>query len=394
MADRRKRVLFHVQSMVGIGHIRRAAAICTGLDAAGIEVHVAFGGIWREDADFGGARFHQLPPVRAADLSFKTYLDADGREIDDAWRDHRRQALQDLFDRVAPDLVLLEMFPFGRRVMRFELLPLLDHAKTLPQPPGIFCSVRDILVEQTKASRVPQMRDIANRYLDCILVHGDPALIPFDATFPETAALTPALVYTGYATPTVRDDGPTDREIGRGEVIVSCGGGATGGPMLRAAIAARPMTRLADRPWRLMAGPHLPAAEIAAVTDAADAVADGGIRFGANSDRFADMLRNCLLSVSHAGYNTTLDLLATRCRSVVVPVEGADRLETEQPLRARLLAERGVWQVVPEDALTPENLAVAIDQALDAPPPPDLPLGLDGVANTVREIDRWLAARP
>ena len=37
-------VLFHVQHLLGIGHLRRAGAIARGLVAAGLDVTVASGG--------------------------------------------------------------------------------------------------------------------------------------------------------------------------------------------------------------------------------------------------------------------------------------------------------------------------------------------------------------
>ena len=57
----------------------------------------------------------------------------------------------------------------------------------------------------------------------------------------------------------------------------------------------------------------------------------------------ARISRGAALSVSQAGYNTVLELVAHRVRAVVVPYEGSG---DEQPLRARLLAERGSPRVV------------------------------------------------
>ena len=50
-----------------------------------------------------------------------------------------------------------------------------------------------------------------------------------------------------------------------GEVLVSAGGGAVGGALLRAALGARRLGYLADASWRLLAGPNLPAEEFAAL---------------------------------------------------------------------------------------------------------------------------------
>ncbi len=60
------RVFFHVQHLLGIGHIRRAAVLARTLAASGFDVLLVSGGAPLK-LDLGGARFHQLPPVRARD---------------------------------------------------------------------------------------------------------------------------------------------------------------------------------------------------------------------------------------------------------------------------------------------------------------------------------------
>ena len=60
------RVFFHVQHLLGIGHIRRAAVLARTLAASGFDVLLVSGGAPLK-LDLGRARFHQLPPVRARD---------------------------------------------------------------------------------------------------------------------------------------------------------------------------------------------------------------------------------------------------------------------------------------------------------------------------------------
>ena len=74
------------------------------------------------------------------------------------------------------------------------------------------------------------------------------------------------------------------------------------------------------------------------------------------------MLRRCRVSVSQAGYNSILDILAAHVAAVVVPF--ASERETEQSLRAEALAARGVLELVRESELSPERLAGAIDRAI------------------------------
>ncbi|TWA69120.1 putative glycosyltransferase [Azospirillum brasilense] len=379
------RVLFHVQHLLGIGHDRRAALITRGLAEAGVAVTVLRGGHPVPGIDYGpAAEIVQLPPARAADSSFKTLLDAHDRPIDDAWRARRRAMVLETHDRVRPDALLVESFPFGRRAFRFELLPLLEAAKAGGAVTA--ASVRDILVTKAKPERLEETVSTVERLFDHVLVHGDPELIPFTATFPAAARIADRIRYTGYVA--APQGGVATGADGTGEVVVSVGGGAVGLPLLRAALAVRASTPAGlDAPWRLLAGPDVPEAEFRAL--AADAP-PGTIVERARPD-FPALLRRCRLSISQAGYNTVLDVLQAGCRAVVVPFAAGS--ETEQATRARLLEERGRLAVVDEATLTPDTLAAGVAKALALPPPPAIPLRLDGAAATARLLRDAVAYR-
>lgn len=378
-------VLFHVQHLLGIGHDRRAALIARGLADAGAAVTVLRGGHPVPGIDYGpAAEIVQLPPARAADGTFKTLLDEHGRPIDDEWRARRRAAVTAAFERVRPDALLVESFPFGRRAFRFELLPLLEAAKAAGAVTA--CSVRDILVTKDKPERLEETVSVVERLFDHVLVHGDPALIPFEATFPAAARIADRIRYTGYVAAPQGGDGAT--ADGAGEVIVSVGGGAVGLPLLRAALAVRASTPAGlDAPWRLLAGPDVPEEAFRAL--AAEAP-PGTVVERARPD-FPALLRRCRLSVSQAGYNTVLDVLQAGCRAVLVPFAVGG--ETEQATRARLLEQRGRLAVVEEATLTPQTLAEGVARALALPPPPAVPLRLDGAAVTARRLRDAVADR-
>ncbi|MGO7902905.1 hypothetical protein ACC719_36580, partial [Rhizobium ruizarguesonis] len=55
---------------------------------------------------------------------FSGLADADGRPAGEDFLHARRQQLLDAFHAARPNVVIIEAFPFGRRHMRFELLPL------------------------------------------------------------------------------------------------------------------------------------------------------------------------------------------------------------------------------------------------------------------------------
>lgn len=368
------KILFHVQHLLGIGHDRRAALVARALAAAGGAVTLVRGGHPVPGVDYGPAAVIQLPPVRAADGSFKVLLDETGAPIDDAWRDRRRAAALNALVSVAPDVLLVESFPFARRAFRFELIPLLQAARARGVRTAV--SVRDILVTKPDPARLDEVVDTVTRFVDRVLVHGDPDLIPFGATFPAADRIADRIIYTGYVAappPAVADGGD-----GRGEVVVSVGGGAVGVPLLRAALGARALSTARDGVWRLLAGPDVPDSAFAALV----AEAPPGVVVERARRDFPALLARCRLSVSQAGYNTVMDLLQAGCRSVVVPF--ATGGETEQATRARLLAERGRLTVVDEATLSPATLAAGIDAALAAPEPASLPMTLGGAERTAQ----------
>ena len=373
-------VFFHVQHLLGIGHLRRAALIARAMTAEGLSLCFVSGGAPVGEFDLGGAKLIQLPPAVAADVQFSAVLDEDGRPIDEAWRARRRALLLCAFEATRPDLLLIETFPFGRRQFAFELLPLLDAAKRRGIRRAV--SLRDILVTKNDPVRLAEIVALIREHFDRVLVHGDPRLVRLEATFPAAAEIADRLAYTGYvaeahAPPAVAGESK--------EVVVSAGGGAVGRPLLEAALAARPRTSLAAAPWRLITGPNLPEADFAALRAAApESVAIERFRID-----FPALLARSRLSISQAGYNTVMDILATGARALVVPFAEAD--ESEQTLRARLLAERGLLSLV-EPSAGPCSLAAAIETALGRPRPQPSEIDLDGAVNTARLLSEMVQA--
>ena len=357
------KVFFYVQHLLGIGHLRRAAAIAHALRQSGIEVTLASGG-----APVEGIAVLQLPPA-ASDASFKL-LDERGEPVDEAWKERRRARLLEAYRASKPDALVVELFPFGRRQMRFELLPLLEEASARLA----VCSVRDIL--QPKPEREEEALEQFERYFDRLLVHGDPRVAPFERSFSRAARLAQRLHYTGY----VVEEAPAAADTGAGEVLVSAGGGAVGRRLVETAIRARPLTGQRGRTWRILAGVN--------AKDVETLQSDGVIVERSRAD-FTRRLRNCVLSVSQAGYNTVAETLQAGARSVLVPFAGGGELE--QTLRARLFAERGLVKVVEEAALSAQTLAAAIDRAAAAPRPPPGAVDLGGAQRSALLIREWLA---
>jgi predicted glycosyltransferase len=375
------RVLFHVQYLLGIGHLQRSLRIGEALADAGIAVTLAQGGPPLPEITHGrGVDITQLPPIRSRDASF-ALVDEAGEPVTDALRAERRAALLAAFDAARPDALVIEGFPFARRAFRSELDPLIAAARSAGA--RVICSVRDIPTVRPDPARLAAIVARVRDDFDAVLVHGDPDFIPFDAAFPEAPKIADRLYYTGYvanaAPPAVAGD------MQEGDVLISVGGGGAGGrALMQAAIEARRRGCLANRPWRLLAGTGLPEVELGQIRRGAPA----GIiieRFRAD---FASLLQSCHISVSQAGYNTVLDILAAKVRAVLVPF-AAER-ETEQLIRAEHLAARGAAVLLRESELNAASLAGAIERAASSQPSA-IALDTDGARRSATLVAGLLA---
>ncbi len=385
-----RRVLLYVQHLLGIGHLKRSATLADAMTRAGLEVTFVSGGFEVPGLVVNASHIVQLPPAGAADLSFKVILDASGNPVDAQWKEQRTALLLEAWRVADPHVLLIELFPFGRRQMRFELVPLLDAASQAARRPVIVCSVRDILGGgQKDPARQDQMLELFERYFDQLLVHGDPSLIPFDETFRHVAQLGNRLHYTGY----VVDRQPpalTAELVGKDEVIVSVGGGAVGLQLLQTAVRARALSVLSQHRWRLLAGNQINDADLQLLSVLAHTLGGPGIVVERNRPDFAQLLANCRLSVSQGGYNTVMETLQAHAPAVIVPFAGGS--ETEQTLRARLLAQRGWIDVVQESALNPRSLAQAINRASQRVRLTGNVSQLDGAENSAAMVADWAQA--
>jgi predicted glycosyltransferase len=359
------RILFHVQYLLGIGHLQRSLRIAEALVEAGLAMTLVQGGPpVPEVARARGIDIVQLPPIRARDATF-ALVDAAGAAVGDELRAARRTALLDAFAAVRPAAVVVEGFPFARRAFRFELDPLIAAARAAATP--MICSVRDIPTVRDDPARLAEIVARVRDDFAAVLVHGDADFIPFAAAFPAAPKIADRLHYTGYVTAeshSAREGGEGREEGGQGGVLVSVGGGATGRILLEAALAARRAGCLADRYWHILAGATLDDTELVQIRR----TLPDGVAVERFRRDFAELLRRCHVSVSQAGYNTVLDILSARVRAVLVPF-AAER-ETEQLIRAEHLARRGAAIVLRETDLAPAALAAAIERAAATEPAP------------------------
>ncbi|MCE8533016.1 glycosyltransferase [Ruegeria pomeroyi] len=378
------RVMIVVTHLLGTGHLSRALTLGRAFATTGHQVRLVSGGMPAPQLDPAGLDLVQLPALRSDGVDFARLLTETGAEADAEFHNVRQAALLETLTAFAPDVLITELYPFGRRSLKAEFRALLEAARALPRPPLVLSSIRDILAPPSKPAKAEETDRLIAEAYDAVLVHSDPSVTQLDASWPVSAALAGKLRYTGYVAPPPAAPHP-DR-TGAGEILVSAGGGAVGGPLFRVALEAA--RRMPDQRWRLLVGGTQTGAEVAALQAQAG---DAPITVEPARPDFRAMLSHAAASVSMCGYNTALDLLQAGAPAVLIPFDAGK--EVEQGLRAQALTALPGFATVTSAELTPETLVRALRQVMTDPRRETSALRFDGAAEAVRIVEKMEAAR-
>ncbi|MGR3615513.1 MAG: glycosyltransferase family protein [Paracoccaceae bacterium] len=366
------KVLIAVTHLLGTGHLSRALTLARAFAASGHKATIVSGGFPAHQLRSDGVDLIQLPPLRSDGVNFTRLLTDNGSIADDVFLTTRTKALIGHLRNLQPDVLITELYPFGRRVLSSEFLALLDAAHNLPKRPVVLASIRDILAPPSKPSKAARADEVIAAYYDAVLVHSDPKVTKLETSWPVSAALEEKLRYTGFVAPSPPP--PHPENAGSGEIIVSAGGGSVGTAIFETAAKAAhlmPMHR-----WRILVGGADTEESVAKLRS----LNTPALIEPARPD-FRQMLGNATASVSMCGYNTVMDLLQTGTPAVLVPFDAGG--EVEQGLRANSLRDQPGIEVLRSADLTPETLHAHVEKLLTAPQRDTISLNFDGAEQTV-----------
>ena len=374
------KLLIVVTHLLGSGHLSRALTLGRAFAAAGHQVSVASGGMPVAQLDHTGIELIQLPPLRSDGVDFTRLLDEDGQVATLSYSEARQTLLGKTLSRLHPDVLVTELFPFGRRSLKNEFQTLLQQAKDIGTP-LIMGSIRDILAPPSKPAKAEFADKMIAQFYHGVLVHSDPVLTPLSLSWPVSAELERNLHYTGFVAPA--PPAPHPENGGQDEVIVSAGGGDVGARLFDIAIKAAKQDPA--RVWRILVGGANARNKITQLATTAPA----NVRIEAARPDFRQMLNHANVSVSMCGYNTALDILQTGVSAVFVPFDAGG--EVEQSLRANALSKRPNIAVLKDADLSVETLILAIQeiQNLDSANKPTA--RFDGATKTVNIIETMLS---
>lgn len=379
------KVAYYCQHVLGIGHFHRSLEICREL-AEHDEVTMITGGAPVE-VDEKGISFFQLPAL-VMDAEFKNLAPHDhGKSLSEV-KEMRARTLIHFFATYQPEVFLVELYPFGRKAFRFELDPVLEGIRNKNLCNCLtLCSVRDILVERHDKDKFEKrIISTLNSLFDGVLIHGDRDFVPLDTTFSRVDDINIPLAYTGYVNPqihlperlSVRKTLGIDSETR--QIVASIGGGGVGVELLYSLVNSMEFIKDTNVKLQIFTGPYTAQQDL----EHLQSMANSSITVDSFSPNFEGWLRAADLSVSMAGYNTTMNTLAAGVPALFYPFSQ----NQEQRLRISKLAKLAPLKILEREDLLPQHLASFILSQLQQKRYTS-PVKLDGAVQTAAHVRLW-----
>ena len=290
----------------------------------------------------------------------------------------RKDILVETCKKFNPDILVIELFPFGRRRFSFELIPLLETAQAMGTK--IVSSVRDIVVtKQNQQRHEEKVCRLMNKYFDLLLIHGDPNFVKLNLSFSRISDLSCPVHYTGYVVqPLPESNNDNSPKIQQPSILVSVGGGRFGHDLLECIAKTAPLLKgKIPHHIRVFTGafsPHEVLAKLQAMTENQDNI---------TVDRYTPHLLHYMqqadLSIGMAGYNTTMNILTTGVKAMMMAFQGNN--DKEQETRLKKLDDMGRVKMIHQQDLQPAKMAQQIIDYLEQKPT-QLDIDLNGVNNT------------
>ncbi|GAB4207411.1 MAG: glycosyltransferase [Coleofasciculaceae cyanobacterium] len=359
-----KKILFYCQYLSGMGHLVRSTEIVRNL-VKDFQVYFITGG--------PPIQGFEIPPsVEVINLPALWLEDGEFRVEDrfnsvDEVKEIRKNQLIAECDRIQPDCIITEFFPFGRHKLLFELIPLLDHVRSTQPSTQIVCSLRDVIKQNFFPLEEELICQLANQYFDLILFHSDPIFQRFETTFPRYKDIQCDVQYTGFVAQS--PSSPEKANVASESepmILVSVGGGRIGYELLEAAINSSWLLEMEiPHKIQIFTGPFLPESEFLSLQQAA--LNRGNVKLDRYASDLLSYMEKAALSISLTGYNTTMNILRTGVRAIVVPL-GHDNQDREQLVRTSKLEQLGIVEVIRPNDLNHIHLTQKIMTCLKKKP--------------------------
>ncbi len=379
------KIAYYCQHVLGIGHFHRSLAICQEL-AKDHHITLITGGpnveVTRSDINI-----FKLPGLQM-DHDFKHLRPTDSNNTLNEVKGKRILLLENFLMKYKPEIFMVELYPFGRKAFRFELDPVLSKIQKGVIPSCLsICSLRDILVErQDKVKFEQRIVTTFNQLFDGLLIHADQSVTQIDTTFSRTKDLRHPIHYTGFITPKPSEAGRANirKSLGLTSrhrlVVASIGGGNVGSELLLATAKTFQLLNNDTFFLQIFTGPYLDPDLYAQLLQ----MKEPHLQIERFTDNFVEWLAAADLSISMAGYNTTMNLLASGTPALIYPFSQ----NHEQHLRIENINSNGQFQILDRKDLKPSRLMSFMERHAENNRFTS-PVDLDGATNTSNTITLW-----
>jgi predicted glycosyltransferase len=371
--------MIYCQHLLGMGHLVRSLEVAGALARDWDVTFVTGGDVPRSLPLPEKVEMVRLPAVESGgDFKILSTEEVKAR---------RQETLLACYECAAPDVLMIELFPFGRKQFAFELMPLLKVARK--NCTRVACSLRDILVRRPdQAEYEARVCEITREYFDLVLVHSDPQFQRLEDSFSRVGDLGCPVVYTGYVHRGSSCGAEAPRRLKPApKIVCSIGAGMceSGHHLVEAVIGAAGL--LPNEQFEIFTGPFMPDADYARL--AAKAAEFANVTLSRFTSDLPGKMTRADLSISMGGYNTVMDVLAANVRALVYPEVGNG--DNEQRVRAEKLAGMGAIEILETSDLRPDSLAPRIREALRKPAS-RISLDMNGAEGTRQMIHAHLVA--
>ncbi len=386
------RILMYSQDGFGLGHMRRTTSIANQIASVRPDASILTMADSRLGQYFESSQNHdylKLPSIlkvgpgnwRAVSLPLPF---ADVHAM-------RSQLIRSTVLTYRPHVLLVDHMPHGAMG---ELLPTLEAIRQSGLGTRIVLGLRDILDSPeivSKRWRAEGAYEAIERYYDMVLVYGSREVFDMAEQYDFSPAMRERMFYTGYVcTP------QAPRYTGRARakyvpssdketklIVAMAGGGADAYPTMRALLEALPAIQARQRvALALVTGPFMPKE----LRHDLEARAKGlPARVSMEVSDTISYIEAADLVVAMCGYNTTMEILRSGRRALIIPRIGPS---AEQRMRARLFAEQGWVETLAPDNLAPDLVAGAVVDALRRGPrmSPATQPNLRGIQNAAEQL--------
>jgi uncharacterized protein (TIGR00661 family) len=370
-----KKILFYCQNLLGMGHLVRTTEIIRNL-VKDFQVCLIQGGQTVQGFEFPPeVEAIHLPAVQSVNSTL--WEQNQIRVVDSSLsleevKEIRKNTLLKVFEEFQPDCLVTEGYPFSKISLSFELVPLLERARSQRHSTLVVCSLRDIIMVKEIPNRAQEEEkrcQFLNHYYDMLLIHSDPKIHRLKENFFRTQNITCPMHYTGYVV-----QSPTENKAQSAEdiaclnskvplILVSVGGGKLGHDLLECVVESAPIIEKA-LPHRIQVftGPFIPDEKFVQLQNLAANKSIITIR--RYTTNLLAYMEKASLSISLGGYNTTMNVLKTGVRSMIYP----SQKDREQAIRAEKLEKLGILDVIRSHDLEPARLAQRVIDCLHKEP--------------------------